>query len=417
MPFLTYLDLASVDPVDIVDRDRVVKWLQAGLDSFFRDRSHGRAIAILGERGIGKSIVMRRVIDPLRERHGSDTLFLVVDCRGVGSQRRVYHELARQAVDQLKPMRKPELFDTARVLETLAKFDEVERRVLSEHLTNFKAALQLAGKRSLLSVLGTTADIGLEYSRQRREALEGKTFFDAARLRDAVIAFFSDLRETKIDVVVVLDNLDELRHEALGDDERRRWLHEEIDGLLCLTRAPIGLVITARTYFAGSLNRQIDNTKILDRLSARDLVELVAKRLAREPQEIRAEFAEGAGPRLHRAPRRARAPPPSPCSTGSATSPRTTSTAKTYPEPYAACSASATPTSPNRPSTPSSPSSATSRCPPSPRPPLLRACGDNQAVWQQLLRNQIILPIDFWHPNEFTLAPELHFLCRTATAA
>jgi hypothetical protein len=416
MPFLTYLDLASVDPVDIVDRDRVVKWLQAGLDSFFRDRSHGRAIAILGERGIGKSIVMRRVIDPLRERHGSDTLFLVVDCRGVGSQRRVYHELARQAVDQLKPMRKPELFDTARVLETLAKFDEVERRVLSEHLTNFKAALQLAGKRSLLSVLGTTADIGLEYSRQRREALEGKTFFDAARLRDAVIAFFSDLRETKIDVVVVLDNLDELRHEALGDDERRRWLHEEIDGLLCLTRAPIGLVITARTYFAGSLNRQIDNTKILDRLSARDLVELVAKRLAREPQEIRAEFAEGAGrgciERLAEL-----APTPLALLNWFRYLAENDLYSQDLPRALRGLLRERYANIPEQTIDAVVAVFGDQPMSPQPAPPLLRACGDNQAVWQQLLRNQIILPIDFWHPNEFTLAPELHFLCRTATAA
>lgn len=415
MPFLTYLDPASVDPVDIVDRERVVKWLQAGLDSFFRDRSHGRSIAILGERGIGKSIVMRHVIDPLREQHGGDTLFLVVDCRGVGSQRRVYHELARQAVDQLKPMRKPELFDTARVLETLAKFDEIERRELSEHLTHFKAALQLAGKRSLLSVLGTTADIGLEYARQRRETLEGKVFFDAARLRDAVIAFFSDLRETKIDVVVVLDNLDELRHEALGDDERRRWLHEEIDGLLGLARAPIGLVITARTYFAGSLNRQIDNTEFLDRLCPADLIDIVNKRLKREPEQIRDEFAKGAGRVcIERLAELA----PTPLALLSWFRYLAENELHTEDPRRALRGLLRVRHANHREQTIDAVVAVFADKPMSPQPAaaLLKACGDNQAIWQQLLRSQIILPIDFWHPNEFTLAPELHFLCSLPAA-
>src|SRR5690606_3487676 len=41
---------------------------------------------------------------------------------------------------------------------------------------------------------------------------------------------------------------------------------------------------------------------------------------------------------------------------------------------------------------------------------LLAACNENEAVLNQLLLQQVVLPQDFWHPNEFTLAPELHFM-------
>jgi hypothetical protein len=40
----------------------------------------------------------------------------------------------------------------------------------------------------------------------------------------------------------------------------------------------------------------------------------------------------------------------------------------------------------------------------------LAACGDNEAVLNQLQDRQAILPVDFWNPVEFTLDPELTFL-------
>lgn len=415
MPFLTYLDPASVDPTDLVNRDRDVRWLRASLESFFRDRARGRALAILGDRGIGKSIVMRRVIDSLREVHGGDTLFLVIDCRRYGDQRRVYHEIARLAVDQIGPTNRSALLDTARILETIAKFDEVERRVLSEHVTGFKAALTLKGEKNLLRLVGTIADVSVEQSKQRRETLEGKIFFDATRLRDAVVAFFSDLRAAGLDVVLVLDNLDELRHEALGDDEKRRWLHGEIDGLLGLASAPIGLVVTARTYFAGCLNRQIDNTKVLGRLDDAEHVAIIRRRLQREAPEVQRAFEdERCGKCIERLAKMA----PTPLALLSwfrylaenelhADEPRE-GLKGWLRDRYAHF----------RPQHIDALVSAFGDAPTSPVPGdvLLKACGDNQALWQQVLRSQIVLPIDFWHPHEFTLAPELHFLCGSQAA-
>ena len=47
---------------------------------------------------------------------------------------------------------------------------------------------------------------------------------------------------------------------------------------------------------------------------------------------------------------------------------------------------------------------------PTDRAKVLEACGGNEAVLKQLQDRQVILPVDFWHPTQFTLDPELWFL-------
>lgn len=414
MPFLTYLDPASVDPSELVNRAEVVRWLHASLDSYLRapDKSRGRALAILGDRGIGKSIVMHKVIEELREALSATTLFVTVDCRGVGEQRRVYHEIARQAVDQLAFRRDPALLDTARLLETIASFDTVERKLLAEQITHYKAALKLGGERKLLHVLGASYDLRVEQSRQAREALEGSIRFDSARLRDAVIAFFDDLRQhAGLDIIVVLDNLDELRHEAVIDDELRTWLHGEIDGLLGLARAPIGLVVTARTYFAGSLSRQIDGNKILTRMSAQEHEQIIRRRLAREAAEVQAVFQDQAcAGCIGRLAGLAHTPLAllswfrylSENELQASQDPRDglrnlllDRFANIRPK-YIEAVVEAFGDDPYE---------------PVPAERLLEACEQKSSVFRQLLRSQIVLPVDFWDPHEFALAPELHFMC------
>ena len=43
------------------------------------------------------------------------------------------------------------------------------------------------------------------------------------------------------------------------------------------------------------------------------------------------------------------------------------------------------------------------------RAQLLVACGGSEALRSQAIRSQIVLPRDFWEPEELTLDPELHF--------
>ena len=414
MPFLTYFDPASTDPSDHVDREAEVAWLCQSLLSYLQspDKSRGRAVAILGERGTGKSTLARKAVDALREQHRATTLFLTVDCRRIRTQRRLYEAIAAEAVNELgfrADVPEP-LKATARLLEAIASMDTVKQTALYERMAVFRLAVTLTGKRNLLRLLALTYGINLERSLKHVESLEGSIHFDGHRLRDAVVAFFQDLRNHGLDAIVVLDNLDELDHEAVANEAQRASLLEEIDAMLGLTLAPIGLVLTVRTYFASSLSRAIDGNCVLHRLSDADHVALLRKRLAREPEHVRAQFTAAAcNDCIERLARRA----PTPLALlkwfnylaqnelhGEANIEHSLrglarSQFATVRLPVLEAVVASFEHDPND---------------PVPEAALLAACGDNRSVFAQLLRYQIVLPVDFWHPTEFTLSPDLHFM-------
>ncbi|KIG12936.1 hypothetical protein DB30_00892 [Enhygromyxa salina] len=231
MPFLTYLDPASTDSADHVEREVDVAWLRQSLLGFLQapDKSRGRAVAILGERGAGKSALAHKVVDELRELHAATTLFLIVDCRKHRNQRKIYHAIAVEAIKQLgyRSDVDQSMLATARLLETIALMDTVKQATVYERISTFKQAAQLNGSRSLLNYLGVSFEINIERSAKNLDSLEGSIHFDGSRLLDAVVAFFEDLRAHQgLDAVVVLDNLDELRGEL------RRCIASSGDGTL-----------------------------------------------------------------------------------------------------------------------------------------------------------------------------------------
>lgn len=421
MPFLTYFDSASTDPIDHVDREADVEDLRQSLYAFLRapNKSKGRAVAILGERGIGKSMLARKVIDELREQHAATTLFLVIDCRNFRNQRKVYQAIAAQAVDQLgfRADVDQAMLATARLLEAIASMDTVKQSALYERITVFKQAVKLTGNRSLLKHLGVTYDINIERSVKNLDRLEGSVHFEGARLREAVVAFFEDLRAHQgYDAIVVLDNLDELDHEAIAEEQDREALLAEIDSLLGLALAPIGLVLTVRTYFASGLTRAIgDGNRVLHRLDDADHVAIVEKRLAREPTENRALFDDpNCGACIERL--AARAPTPLALLKWFNYLARN--------ELHASADIDQNLRGLARDQFATVKLEVLERVitafedPDSPifEDVLLAACGNNRSIFKLLLRYQIVLPVDFWHPTEFTLSPDLHFMWKPSVA-
>ncbi|MFO7564132.1 MAG: AAA family ATPase [Enhygromyxa sp.] len=413
MPFLTYFDPASTDPSDHVDREADVAWLCQSLMSHLKspDKSRGRAVAILGERGTGKSTLTRKAIDQLREHHRATTLFLTIDCRRIRTQRRIYEAIAAQAVNELgfRADVPGPLKATARLLEAIASMDTVKQTTLYERMAAFRLAVKLSGNRNLLRLLALTYDINLERSGTHVESLEGSIHFDGHRLRDAVVAFFQDLRNHDLDTIVVLDNLDELDHEAVANDAQRQSLLEEIDALLGLTLAPIGLVLTVRSYFASSLTRAIDGNRVLHRLSNTDQVELLRKRLAREPKDIRAQFeAPACDACIERLARRA--PTPLALLKWFNYLAQNELQAEANIEHNLRGLARDQFATVRLPVLEAVVASFDDPNDPIPEADLLAACGNNRSVLAQLMRYQIVLPVDFWHPTEFTLSPDLHFM-------
>jgi len=413
MPFLNYLNPASVSPEDMVNRETEERWLRRGLESYLKspDKGHGRAFCIIGEKGVGKSILTRKVIAELSEIYSATTLFLIVDCRRFRDQRGVYGEVARQAVSQLAFRQDVDksLVANARILETIAGFDDVERRELHEHLAQHQMATNLEGGR-LLAFLGANFGVSLNLSRKSRESLEGKIRFGGHRLREAVVDFFDDVRQhAGIDVILYLDNIDELDHDAIRSEDERLRVRKETDGLLGLAHAPIGLILNMRTYFASILTREVDNPRVLSRMSVEDHMALVERRLARETEDVQSQLGTET---VRQGLRRLAELAPTPlallewfrylCERELHERDDFTSELRGMLADYFA----------------SLPINVLERVieafdgPDAPvaRARLLAACNENEAVLNQLLLQQVVLPQDFWHPNEFTLAPELHFM-------
>lgn len=414
MPFLHYLDPASVAPDDLIDREAHRKWLESGMLSHLHapQGTPGRAFCVLGEKGVGKSLLVRRVISDLRNVHRGTTLFLEVDCRRYRSQRAVYGEIARQAVSELAGSGIPApLLATARILETIAAHDTVERRIIHEHLIQHKAAIQLKGPKTLLNLLGASYDISLQRVRQSHETMEGSITFDSPRLREAVIGFFDDVHAGGgYDIVLVLDNVDELDHDAIRTEEARNRCRGEIDGLLGLVHARIGLILTMRTYFAGILGREVDEPTVLAPLSTEDHLAIVRDRLRRESDEHRRDVSGEAYERgIERLASVARTPlallrwlryltehdlhhADDYC----------VALRKLLSDRYAQLLEGVLDAVVAEFRDPSRALVSRDR--------LIAACGGDEGRFAQLLRYQIILPNDFWYPFEFTLNPELRFM-------
>ena len=414
--FLDYFEPASVNPRDLVSRDRDLLWLTELLSRYLRLEGEptGRALCVAGAKGVGKSILTRAALEKLKADFSSNTLFLCVDCRSCHSRREVLSAIANEIVRELDSLRRatvevPEpLIANAQLLTALARLDEVDLKVAHEHVMQYKLAGQLGTSRALLDVLMLKFGISVERTEKEVRSLSGVLRFDDLGLTEALRGLFTDVRGRGFGVVLYLDNIDELRHQY-NEPSVLAAVRRDVDGVLSLARAPIGLVLNMRKYYTGVLTREISNTRVLHRLPKEDLHTILKRRIEPERDEVRAVFGttptEDAVERLVDG-------QPTPLSflmwtkflfeEGALSSEQLSTGFNWYLESHYSNIevhvlrrvAAAFPT----------PGSTLTL------DELLAECGGNGAVVDQLLDRQVVLPRDFWNPVEFMLDPEMHFL-------
>lgn len=419
--FLTKLRPSHADPGLLVDRAQEIRWLEQRIATYLLDRTpdRGGTIAVLGAKGVGKSIVTRKALATLRRQHGDSTVFVTVDCRRQLSQRRVLRQLADALHQELSRMRdhgrgkvSKELVDTAAVVKTLAAYSQVKLSTLHENLAVFKGAADLKIGGKLLDFLSTEFNIAISREKRDRQAIEGEILLDDTTLREALVRLLHDVRaqDPNLDAILYLDNIDEIDHDACYDDDKRETIRAETLGLLDLCRAPAGLVLNMRTYYASTLLREVDDILNLGPLASEDLAEMLRVRLRDEREEVRRTLgSEDWKATIEELCRTASTPfvflrwlkyltEWAEDRQGRTIAQRLVG----YSDNYLA-----------------NISKQLLECvakvfdPPTrtvPRDELLRACDGREAVLTQLIHAQAILPRDFWEPNEFTLDPELHYL-------
>lgn len=412
---LSNLSPAAVDPRELVNRDADAEWLRGGLTAWLRsaDPSVGGAFCVLGDKGIGKSILTRRVIEDLREVHAATTVFLLVDCRPLRNQRDVYREAANQMVEELVLRQRevpPALIAEARAFDTLTRFDQVTLKYAHEQLIQYKVSLDLGGSQSLVKWLDAKLGISLVRSSKAIQALEGSIFVDGPRLYEGFVQLLHDItRHTSLRVVLYLDNIEELRHEALSKDDAREAVRADVEALLHLSEAPLGLVLNMRSYYSSVLTRRISKRCRLKPMPASELRAIFERRLIREDprDQTRVRKSEAVAKAVEKLADLARTPLAfltwaefildeglygeedvaraltrrlsSHYSTVDRYIPKI---AALFDDPGALVDAEA----------------------------VRQACGGSESIFRQLIEQQVLLPHNYWDPREFNLDPELGFL-------
>jgi Cdc6-like AAA superfamily ATPase len=400
--FFDHFDPADVKPKQMIGRAREVHWLRETLARYLQtaDAGSGRAVCLTGEKGIGKSILTRTVLDELKTQFAANTLFLVVDCRSVHSRRGVISAIAHEIVRELSSLMRASaqvpdaLLATAQLLRALTRLDQVSLRVAHEQTLQYQTATRSKSRKAIAS-LKLNFGLSLELNEKQIKSLMGGVRFDDQGLTDALVALCHDLRALGFGVVLFLDNMDELRHEY-RDENSRAVVRHDVEGVLTLKQAPIGLVLNMRSYYTGVIPREISNTRVLRPLAATDLMEILDRRMAHERRAVQ-EAMRTARPVAERLAGVA----PTPLAflrwvkflfeEGMLHHDRLEEGFGFYLETqYANIEQSALQAVVQALPTPTSPIEKSA---------VLAACGGSQAVFETLQDRQVIMPDDFWHPS------------------
>lgn len=292
---------ADAHPSLLVDRDGVRAELRDDVLGYLQreDPDAKSTWAVIGNKGIGKTILTRAVLEEVRAQRSGSTVIAAVDCRERQSWREVLSQLCWALVTELRELEKIKgssvsaaLLTQAQLLDELAKLDTAELQTLHERALSFRAGLKLSPSTELLSAL--QADLGLELSFDEKKirTLTGSRTFDESRLNRAICALCRDIRAAGLGVVIYLDNVDELDHDY-HDEESRARVRRDAEGLLRLANAPVALVLNMRTYFSRVLPRQMANPPLLvEPLPAEELLAILDKRNRQEARAVQEIFGQ-----------------------------------------------------------------------------------------------------------------------------
>jgi Cdc6-like AAA superfamily ATPase len=295
--FLRRFDPSTIDPLFLVNRKDDLDWLVGAIADYLRDPSptarRSLAFCIVGEKGVGKTILTRAALRQVRQDYSDRAIFVEADCRYFHSAMAVIDALAKSVVEGLDDLRSTgtpvsnELMCTAQVLAALTRFGTPQKlSVVSQHLVQFKAAASLKGEQALLKALRLDFQVSVDVSSSTSQQLSGEVTFDEMRLCKALVALCEDIREADIDVVLYIDNMDELAHHYQTPEDRAK-VKRDTNTLLLLRDAPIVFAVTMRTYYSGILPRELTNRRKLGRLAPGELLAILERRLEPERAEVK----------------------------------------------------------------------------------------------------------------------------------
>jgi Cdc6-like AAA superfamily ATPase len=309
MPSLHHFDPRDTSPDLLINRSEELETLEEAFTSYFDEIGSLRlgpdaqcVRSLTGEKGCGKSILAAKLVKKLRKKYSADTLFVAVDCRGIGGVRGVLGSIASGLVSEIAEIAEiaeiePAIRALAWILSTVTHVDTASIKNLNQqilqHKSAFKSALKGQGSLKALKTLSAEFDISFERTETEIKTLQAETTvtFDTDRLLNLTLNVFEAIRKANYRVFLLIDNLDELQHEY-GTEEELTATAKTINRILRLCEAPIAMLFCMRSYFFhGQVSRVLTQPRVqLKRLSAEDHGAIVADRVAREREVVRNLF-------------------------------------------------------------------------------------------------------------------------------
>lgn len=270
----TWLEPLSVEPRFFVNRSAETERLKKRLRNWISYQKSDGLILIRGERGIGKSIFGRAVLQDIALEFPLRVISVVVNDRFVGDQsalRKLAQALANEARDALER--------TGRNKEIALWIQPLMELIYADRLTTGLKVGQTGekseGGEHGISLLKTLSSKGFIHTKSATSmGLELGSSLDVTPelLKQAVIALLEHLK-TDFSVIIFFDDLDQAAN--MDNMERAR---ATIEGVLELSPCIALLHLRSEVPFP-DVTREGHNSIELDTLPAEELLRIVRHRL------------------------------------------------------------------------------------------------------------------------------------------
>ena len=276
----------SVEPADLVNRDaerdqllRILEDYRSTAIETHTASAREARILISGERGVGKSILTRRVLADFEAGHPGQVIAATVDARSL-HYRAVLAEIAKALVTRVQPQaekHRPELLPLLSYVGLLATHSQVQKSQTESIQKKFGIGAGV-GVEALVKL---TSLFNWEETRQLSATVQATLTVTDSLLHTAIDLLLGELAQSPWFVVIFYDDLDQALA-GTGSEEILSLFRRVLELRPC-----IALVHVRTECCVENLGREITENVEIPGLDGKGLAELLRRRLESAPAEAR----------------------------------------------------------------------------------------------------------------------------------
>lgn len=271
-----WIEPVSVDPRLFVNRSTDLRRAVRDLGDIVESGARSKLLVVAGERGVGKSIFMRTVLDKVRTAHDERVIALTVDCRNTGDRERL-RRLAEKLADAVVDANMPEMEAWIQPLREMRLTDRITRATNTTAGREYGATGEAGA--GLWGVL--QAKFGVQWKERREQGQRVELSLDVTPelLTHAIAATLSHVADQKRTVIVLFDDLDQAA--GMQSPESARQGLEAVVALPC-----VAILHLRNEVVFPDIRREVDAPIQLGPLVSGELEAILRHRLeAAQPKE------------------------------------------------------------------------------------------------------------------------------------